>query len=531
MVVDVSGIVLFANRALSLRIARDPDELCGRSLLELSADDDEHVRAQLRLCCRSMRPLPLSIQLRGEPKNRLRLRLRGALLEPACAGRPASVLLHCVDELPGAARLAELTRRVSVLRAELRYRSVMARVLKDSIKRSQAASRAKSEFLANMSHEIRTPLTAILGFSELLLDADGSHSLGQRQHEFVTAIWRNGDHLLRIVNNVLDLSKLEAQVIQTERIEFELRAFATELISAMRRNVEDKELRLELEFSDSVPSHLVSDPTRIRQILYNLISNAIKFTQQGHVSLRVDAEWAGPTQWITFEVSDTGIGIAPEDQTRLFEAFEQADASTTRRFGGTGLGLTISRRLAGLLGGSLELRSEVGRGSVFQVRLPARLRQGEEGGAASVPARDRAETYSAPVSNLRFTGCVLLVEDGVDNQRVLSAIMSRAGIDVTIAPNGQHAVELALQQQEKDAPFDVILMDMQMPVLDGCGATTALRAAGYEHPIVALTAHAFTDEKDRCLQAGCDDFASKPISRAKLLELLSRFLEPADDPS
>ncbi|MHB8899377.1 MAG: PAS domain S-box protein, partial [Thermoguttaceae bacterium] len=381
---------------------------------------------------------------------------------------------------------------------------------------AEAASRSKSEFLANMSHEIRTPMTAILGFAEIL---SGS-IIEPEQLGAVTTIRRNGEHLLQIISDILDLSKIEAGKMEIEHIVLSPDEILNEVVKLMKIRADGKGLSLEVATAGLVPESVVSDPVRLRQILVNLVGNAIKFTEAGHIRVTMAVETTGAGRGtLSVDVSDTGIGLSPKQIGELFHPFAQAEASTTRKFGGSGLGLAISRRLANMLGGDITVSSKVGEGSTFRVSIPVGL--AEPNRPAPQPARPTlSERTDAPRLDYR----VLLVEDGPDNQRLLSYLLRKAGAEVVLAENGQLAVDKA---QPPQSPFDVILMDMQMPVMDGYEATRTLRRNGYHGPIIALTAHAMKHDRQECIDAGCDDYLAKPVDRATLLSLVARYAATA----
>ncbi len=386
---------------------------------------------------------------------------------------------------------------------------------------AEEASRSKSEFLANMSHEIRTPMTAILGFSETLLDPDLSEA---ERIDAIRTIRRNGEHLLQIINDILDLSKIEAGKLDVERIPCSPVQIAREVIELMRVRAEGKGIDLDLVFEGPLPERVQSDPTRLRQILVNLLGNAIKFTERGGVRLVVRLAGEDPRRpMLRFDVIDTGIGMNDDQMARLFRPFTQADTSTTRRFGGTGLGLTISKRLAKMLGGDITISSRLGQGSTFTLTIATGPLDGvkfvqQPDATDSEEAREQASDGARPaVAEAKLDCRILLAEDGRDNQRLISYFLRRAGARVEVVENGRLAVEAALRAEQAGEPFDVILMDMQMPELDGYGATAELRSRGYTRPIIALTANAMEGDREKCLQAGCDDFATKPVDRRKLL--------------
>jgi PAS domain S-box-containing protein len=393
---------------------------------------------------------------------------------------------------------------------------------------AEAANRAKSEFLANMSHEIRTPMTAILGFADILAE----NPLSDEAREAARIMKRNGEHLLGLINDILDLSKIEAGKQTVERVCCTPQYLFEEVLSTMRVRADAKGLPLTLEYQGSIPHHIHTDPTRLRQILVNLIGNAIKFTEAGSVRVvvRTDVDAAGETV-LCCDVIDTGIGMAEEQVRMLFQPFSQADTSVRRRFSGTGLGLAISKRLAGMLGGDITVSSTLGQGSTFHVTIAT--------GPADCPASAPQPTEASPHAaggdaEPRLHGRLLLAEDGPDNQRLIAFVLRKAGAEVDVVDDGQKALDQALDQAAQGMPFDLILMDMQMPVLDGYEATRKLRAQGYRGPIVALTAHAMTEDRKKCLDAGCDDYLAKPIDRRALLQLVARHTTPhrdADQPA
>ncbi len=394
---------------------------------------------------------------------------------------------------------------------------------------AQDAATARMQFLANMSHEIRTPLTAILGFADLLRDSACSEE-DRRTH--LQTIDRNSQHLLQLVNDVLDLSKLEAKQLLLDHAPADPRTLVLDVVALLRPLAAQKNIGLTIEANGPLPTMLRTDGTRVRQILLNLLGNAIKFTERGSVTVRVGAATVDDARVLHFDVVDTGIGIAAERLPMLFEPFMQADSSTSRRFGGTGLGLSISRRLAVLLGGVVDVVSAPDAGSTFTLRLPAgESAIGEwtpwQPGAAAVNEAEGTASGRGAAAKTRLAGRILLAEDGADNQRLLTTILRRAGAEVHSASDGQQAVAAATQSQAAGKPFDLILMDIQMPVLDGYLATRQLRDLGWRGPIVALTAHAMEGDRDRCLAEGCDGYETKPVRVDHLLATCARFLGPA----
>ena len=375
-----------------------------------------------------------------------------------------------------------------------------------------------------MSHEIRTPMTAILGFGDLLL-----HSLqGKEEVEAVRTIMRNGRHLMKIIDDILDLSKIEAGRMVTERITCAPAAVVNDVLSLMRIRATAKSLSLIAEWNGDIPETIQSDPLRLRQILINLIGNAIKFTEHGAVRIVGQLVKAEDDRLkMQFSIVDTGIGMTEQQIQQLFQPFMQGDSSTNRNFGGTGLGLAISKRLAEILGGDISVSSRIGVGSVFSLTVDAGSLEGVR--MLQHPSGEVCLAEPAPkpseAQRIRLQGRLLLVEDGLDNQRLISLLLSKAGAEVSLAENGLAAIDLVMTAIREDRPFDLILMDMQMPVMDGYKAAQELRAKGITVPIIALTAHAMTGDREKCLEVGCDDYISKPIDRAVLYKLVSRYLE------
>lgn len=391
--------------------------------------------------------------------------------------------------------------------------ATQTRALRDEMRKSELArleaenaSQIKSRFLANMSHEIRTPLTAILGYTELLKDERRS---AEERAQYLSVISRTGSSLSTILNDILDLSKVEASSISIEKSHCSLQNLLSDVESLLHLKCGEKQIQLTFVAEGKVPETIVTDPIRLKQILLNVVGNAIKFTTRGKVEVRFGVSGSE----LHFRVKDTGIGIPFEEQAKLFQPFTQVDQTLQKEYGGAGLGLSISKKLAQLLGGDLSLEDSIpARGSTFLIRIAY-----EPGSAKQVehPAKNPNAT---PTTQSLQGKRILIADDCVDNQNLVRLFLEKEGALVVLARNGEEAVSRALEQ-----PYDLIMMDIQMPVLDGYAATTKLRAKGYSAPIVALTANAMKEDLERCVEAGCDATLPKPVKKAELIDFALRY--------
>ena len=406
--------------------------------------------------------------------------------------------------------LQSLNAKLTAVNARLDEK---VRELEAARREAGSANRSKNEFVANMSHEIRTPMTAILGYADVL----AAHLVDEDDLYCVERIRRNGRFLLEIINDILDLSKIEARRLEMNFERIRVDALVNDILVMMRLRAVEKGLKLDAQFADRIPETIESDPRRLRQILINLIGNAIKFTDRGSVRLRIAFDER--RSQIVFEVTDTGIGISEELQARLFRPFTQADASVTRHYQGTGLGLAITRRLAEMLGGDVAVESRLGHGSTFRATVGT-------GSLAGVPLIEPrlVDEASAVVPGLPNLGhCrVLVVDDRSEIRFLARQFIEKSGATVELAVDGDDALRAIERAERRRQPFDIVLLDMQMPVKDGYTTAGELRARGFDRPIIAVTAHATQGDRQRCLEVGCNDYTPKPLDQRRLLELISQ---------
>jgi signal transduction histidine kinase/DNA-binding response OmpR family regulator len=405
---------------------------------------------------------------------------------------------------------SELEQHQELLEQRIRQRT---EALEEAMQHALAASRAKSEFLANMSHELRTPMNGFLGMIELVLDSP----LTAEQREQLETAQRSALSLLQLLNDILDLSKIESGRMVLEQIPFNLRLLVRDCMKAHGAKAAQKGVRLVMDMPIDLPSQFVGDPLRVRQILHNLLSNAVKFTNAGQITVGLNAQARERAGLVDLEltVADTGMGIPEEKLPLIFEKFTQADGSITRRFGGTGLGLAITKKLAEIHGGGVSVSSRVGAGSQFQVTLKLQ--------AAEKPSA--VESQAPAGAAVERTGRILVVEDNLVNQKVLQGLLKKRGYVCGIANDGAQALQVLA-----GGSFDLVLMDVQMPVMDGLETTRQIRQSELwrQLPVVAMTAHAMSGDRERCLAAGMDAYLTKPINSRELFQTLDSYLVPVN---
>ncbi len=506
IVVDQKGVVRFSNLVFTELLGVPREKMIGRSISRMPWSNQKSAGDQ---AASGRDDMPWEIS------NRDRIACVGEILElKAGDGSIRTLNVSCSPILgPNG-----VCRGVMICGDDITHLEDIKKQLRIAKDRADAASNAKSAFVANMSHEIRTPLNAVLGFADVL--RRGMAQSREEEVEYLDLIHRSGRHLLDLINNILDLSKIESGHLQLESVVFSPHRIVHDVASVLRSRAHEQGIQLLVSFDSDLPESIDSDPTKLRQIITNLVGNAIKFTEMGSVTISATAT-AGRNPCLKIDVRDTGIGMTPAQQKKVFNAFEQADGSTTRRFGGTGLGLSISRQFAEALGGSLTVTSEANVGSTFTFILPFTAKRETKWVSGyeiqSEIARQQVAAESVP--QLRLPAVSILVADDAEaNRRLISLILTRAGAVVTTARDGREALKLMADQT-----FTVVLMDMQMPDIDGYQATELIRTTGCKVPIIALTGNAMKGDRQRCIDSGCTDFLTKPVHVDWLLATVSQY--------
>ena len=504
LVLDLRGNIVLANAAFINLTGKSMEQLLGQSARSLPWESDDHFVWE-----GSMNS--------SEPTRHDKVGFTNA------DGKQCSFIVNCSpvitaeDEIGGVLiSMDDITR--------LEEQEIL---LRESMQLAEEANSAKSTFLSNMSHEIRTPMNAILGFTEVM--RRGQKQSDSERLNYLNIISNSGQHLLELINDVLDLSKVESGAMEVEFLHSNCAAIANDVVQALQSKATEKNIELRLEFTSSLPSQIMTDPSRLRQIITNLVGNAIKFTDTGEVVIRLHAlESSGADgRLIYIEVVDSGIGMSIEQQAKIFDAFSQADNSIARRFGGTGLGLSISKQLTEAMNGELTVESEQGVGSTFRTALPFNTDEYEWLEPAAIRQLLSQTKHEEHVDWQIKSSRVLVVDDGVENRQLMSILLGDMGLDVELAKNGKEGVD-AFFGADKLSAFDLILMDIQMPIMDGYEAAEILRKRGATLPIVALTANAMKGFETKVLAAGFSHYMVKPIDVDKLGSLLTTLLGPSE---
>ncbi|QDT43510.1 Autoinducer 2 sensor kinase/phosphatase LuxQ [Gimesia alba] len=527
--IDARGLILLSSESIKHAFGWSAKEVVGKEFCLLLSDPYLNSYEQFLVDC------PDSAKLKGQTQQIIAKRKDGScfpceLTMSRVDGSQnqihyIAIIRDISEQLRTQNKLDDYLERLKQSRRELKRKDYELKAAQKNVVR---ANQAKSEFLANMSHEIRTPMTAILGYAEILKE----NPVAPDNVELIEIIQNNGTHLLQVINDILDISKIEMGDFEILKVNCSPKVVLQDVIDAFRMKAAEKGLSIHTKCQDSIPELIQTDPLRLKQVLWNLVSNAVKFTETGRIDIEVRVfSQSQNDRVLQYIVSDTGIGIPAEKVKHIFEPFAQADSSTSRNYGGTGLGLTLSHKLVRLLGGNLSVQSIVDQGSVFCVALNV----GESVQTTLKKTQNhrfnlgdsvRQDSHDRQINKTRreHKGRVLLVDDTKEIRKLFSFMLNKMGIAVMTASNGKEAVELVNDESNQDEPYDMILMDMQMPVMNGYEATQLLRDQGNQIPIIAITAHALVSDREKCLAAGCTEYLSKPIKYEVLHEMVHCYL-------
>ncbi|WP_339729025.1 ATP-binding protein [uncultured Gimesia sp.] len=527
--IDETGSILMSSASIEHAFGWQAEEVIGEELCFLLSDPYLNSCEQYLAECSNL------ANLEGQTRQIIAKRKDGSCF-------PCELTISRVDDIQNQILYIGIIRDISErLKTQNKQNEYLERLkqsrrelkrkdyeLKAARKVVERANQAKSEFLANMSHEIRTPMTAILGYAEILKENPGSPD----NFELIEIIQNNGTHLLQVINDILDISKIEMGDFEIQKVNCCPKQVLQEVVDAYQLKAAEKGLPIHTQCQDSVPELIKTDPVRLRQVLWNLVSNAVKFTESGRIEieLRVFSQ-SKNDRVLQFTVADTGVGIPAEKVNHIFEPFAQADSSTSRNYGGTGLGLTLSYKLVQLLGGNLSVQSTLDQGSVFCVALNVgesvqstlNNKQRHRFSLGNSVKQDRHQ-QKIKTERDEYKGKVLLVDDTKEIRKLFSYMLNKMGLEVVTALNGKEAVDQMNDVANQHAPYDMILMDMQMPVMNGYEATQLLRSQGNQIPIIAITAHALVSDREKCLAAGCTEYLSKPIKYEVLHEMVNCYL-------
>ncbi|KAB2954298.1 PAS domain S-box protein [Heliorestis acidaminivorans] len=500
LMTDDSFIIQFATPSIEKGLGLKPEEIEGTSIFSYIYEDDlPHVKTKVEAA------------LSGEGQGSAIFRYNHKAGHIVWIEATGKVFHNQKGHMVGAV----FTNRVITERKETEERlAYQARILVNALKKAEKATKAKSEYLAMISHEIRTPMNGVVGMTELLLDT----TLGEEQREFAETIYNSANLTLAIINDILDFSKIEAGKTELEIVNFNIRQIIDETVKMFGRKIKEKEISLETNIDPKVATNLKGDTTRLQQILFNLIGNAVKFTEKGKVSVNLTVDKSDhQRQWLRFTIQDTGIGITDHQQKKLFQPFTQAERLIAQKYGGTGLGLSICKKLTELMDGKIGVESKKGEGSTFWFQIPMTIGNPQE--LDIVPYRTSLANGKAKVSKDKSS--VLIVEDNVVNAKISTMQLKKLGFQVTVVTNGQDALA-AIEKND----YCAIFMDCHMPVMDGLETTGYIRRTnkGRNIPIIALTASVIDQDKERCLLAGMNDYISKPTSIDRLKKVIDRWI-------